>query len=309
MVPAARRVGARERLIAPIGPPQGRLTFEAVTGRVILSLVATLAVVWAAVLVLASLLQDRLLYFPVRRLESSPEAWGLRSEELRLTASDGTRLHGWWIPAPRQPAPAHVLLCHGNAGNIGDRVLHARLLAEAGLDTFLFDYRGYGRTDGSPDEEGTYRDARAARRALLGQRGVAGDRIVYLGESIGGAVALALALEAPPLGLVLQSAFTSVRDMGRLHYPFIPKAIVPDAYPSLRRIAELRSPLLVIHGDRDDIVPAAHGRALFEAAPGRKRIEIVRGAGHNDLLEAMGDSYGTMIADWARALAPAAAVC
>jgi uncharacterized protein len=250
-----------------------------------------------------------LLYFPSRAFYATPEAVGLRHEEIGFEAGDGIRLGGWWIPAGRQPATAHVLLCHGNAGNIGDRVLHAKLLADAGLDVFLFDYRGYGRSEGVPGEEGTYRDTRAARGALLRQAAVDPGRVVYLGESIGGALALALALEAPPLGLVLQSAFTSVRDMGRLHYPFIPPAMVPDAYPNLRRIAQLRSPLLVIHGDRDDIVPVAHGQVLFDAAPPPKRLEIVRGAGHNDLLDAMGASYGTTIAEWARALAPAGAVC
>ena len=257
---------------------------------------------------LTSLLNG-LLYFPSRSFYATPTDVGLRHEDVRFEAEDGTRLHGWWIPAPRQPASAHVLLSHGNAGNIGDRVLHARLLSDAGLDVFLFDYRGYGRSEGNPDEEGTYRDARAARAAWLRQAGVDAARLVYLGESVGGAVALALAVEAPPLGLVLQSAFTSIREMGRRHYPFIPSAVVPDAYPNLRRIAQLKSPLLVIHGDRDDIVPVGHGRALFDAAPPPKRLEIVRGAGHNDLLEAMGASYGTTIAEWARALAPAAAVC
>jgi hypothetical protein len=252
---------------------------------------------------------NSLLYFPSRTFYATPADAGLEHEEIAFDAEDGMRLHGWWMPAQRRPALAHVLLSHGNAGNIGDRVVHARLLADAGLDVFLFDYRGYGLSEGSPDEAGTYRDARAAREALVRQAGVDAGRVVYLGESVGGAVALALAVEAPPLGLVLQSAFTSIRDMGRLHYPFIPPALVPDAYPNLRRIAELRSPLLVIHGDRDDIVPVAHGRALFEAAPQPKRIEIVRGAGHNDLLEAMGASYGTTIAEWARTLAPAAALC
>lgn len=250
-----------------------------------------------------------LLYFPSRAFHATPADVGLRHEDVGFQAEDGTLLHGWWIPSPRQPAAAHVLLAHGNAGNIGDRVLHAKLLADAGLDVFLFDYRGYGKSEGKADEEGTYRDARAARAALLRQTGVDAGRLVYLGESIGGALAVALAVEAPPLGLVMQSAFTSVRDMGRLHYPFIPPALVPDAYPNLRRIAQLRSPLLVIHGDRDEIVPVAHGRVLFEAAPEPKRIEIVRGAGHNDLLQAMGASYGTTIAEWARALAPATAVC
>jgi fermentation-respiration switch protein FrsA (DUF1100 family) len=257
---------------------------------------------------LTSLLNG-LLYFPSRSFYATPAGAGLAYEDAVFAADDGTRLHGWWIPASRTPAAAHVILFHGNAGNIGDRVLHARLLTDAGLDVFLFDYRGYGKSDGTPDEEGTSRDARAARGALLARPAVDADRVVYLGESIGGAVALALALEAPPMGLVLQSAFTSVRDMGRLHYPFIPSAVVPDAYPNLKRIAQLRAPLLVLHGDRDEIVPVAQGRALFAAAPEPRRLEIVRGAGHNDLIEVMGASYGTTIAQWARALAPAGAVC
>jgi fermentation-respiration switch protein FrsA (DUF1100 family) len=244
-----------------------------------------------------------LLYFPSRAFYAKPADAGLEHEDVDFQAEDGTRLHGWWIRTERRPAVAHVLLAHGNAGNIGDRVLHARLLADAGLDVFLFDYRGYGRSEGRPDEEGTYRDARAARQALLRRDGVDGGRVVYLGESIGGAVALALAVETPPMGLVLQSAFTSVKDMGRLHYPFIPAAIVPDAYPNLRRVARIGTPLLVIHGDRDDIVPVGHGRALFEAAPQPKRLEIVRGAGHNDLLDAMGAAYGAVVAGWARTLA------
>jgi fermentation-respiration switch protein FrsA (DUF1100 family) len=241
-----------------------------------------------------------LLYFPSRAFYAKPADAGLEHEDVDFQAEDGTRLHGWWIRTERRPAVAHVLLAHGNAGNIGDRVYHAKLLTEAGLDVFLFDYRGYGKSEGRPDEEGTYRDARAARQALLRRDGVDSSRVVYLGESIGGAVAVALAVEAPPMGLVLQSAFTSVKDMGRLHYPFIPAAVVPDAYPSLRRVARIRSPLLVIHGDRDDIVPVGHGRALFEAAPQPKRLEIVRGAGHNDLLDAMGAEYGAVIAQWAR---------
>jgi hypothetical protein len=252
--------------------------------------------------VIARLL-NTLLYFPSRSFYATPGDVGLPHHELWLETEDRCRLHAWWIPTPRRPVVAHVLLCHGNAGNIGDRVLHAKLLTDAGLDVLLFDYRGYGRCEGSPDEEGTYRDARAARAALLRQAGVDGARLVYLGESVGGAVALALAVEASPLGLVLQSAFTSIRDMGGLHYPFIPAALVPDAYPSLRRIRQLRSPLLVVHGDRDDIVPVAHGRALFDAAPEPKRLEIVRGAGHNDLIDAMGASYGTVIAEWARTVA------
>jgi uncharacterized protein len=245
------------------------------------------------------LLLHSLLYFPVRAIAETPAAAGLDFRDLAIETEDGERLHGWWVPA-RSPPVGHVLLCHGNAGNVGDRVVHARSLSDAGLDVVLFDYRGYGRSSGRPSEEGTYRDARAALRALLAQPEVDPSRVLLLGESLGGAVALALALESPPAGLVLQSTFTNVREMARVHYPFIPQAVVPDAYPSLERIGELRAPLLVMHGDRDDIVPLAHGRALFDAAPEPKRMHVFEGLGHNDLVTLAGASYGEVVAAWAK---------
>jgi pimeloyl-ACP methyl ester carboxylesterase len=193
----------------------------------------------------------------------------------------------------------HVLLCHGNGGNIGDRVPHLALLTAAGFDVLAFDYRGYGRSSGRPTEQGTGLDALAARAALLRREGVDPERVLYLGESLGGAVALALALEHPPAGLILQSAFTSVRDVARFHYPFLPAALVPDAYPSLRLIPGLRAPLLVLHGDRDDIVPLMHGEELFAAAPEPKRLEVLEGVGHNDLISRAGRRWIEAIAGWA----------
>ena len=237
---------------------------------------------------------NALVFLPSRKVTQTPADADLRFADVEIATDDGERLHGWWIPA-RAPAAGHVLLCHGNAGNVGDRVLHAALLTSAGFDVLLFDYRGYGRSSGRPSEEGTYRDARAARAALVARDGVDGARVLYVGESLGGAVALALALEAPPAGLVLQSAFTSIRDMARRHYPFIPRALVPDAYPSLSLIAGLRAPLLVIHGEEDRIVPAMHGDELFAAAPEPKRLVRLPGVGHNDLLTLAGD-------EWVRAI-------
>jgi uncharacterized protein len=242
---------------------------------------------------------NSLLYFPSREIHETPAAIGLDFSDLAIETEDGKRLHGWWIRAGSLSL-GHVVLCHGNAGNIGDRVLHAELLSAAGLDVLLFDYRGYGRSTGRPDEQGTYRDARAARSALLRQPGVDAARVFYLGESLGGAVALDLALEHPPRGLVLQSTFTGVREMARLHYPFIPGALVPDAYSSLRRIRGLRAPVLVLHGARDEIVPLSHGRALYEAASEPKRIHVVEGAGHNDLVPLAGRAYVEVIAGWVR---------
>lgn len=242
-----------------------------------------------------------LLYFPSRAILETPAEVGLAFDELELATEDGERLGGWWVAGP-EPSLGHVLFCHGNAGNIGDRVLNAALLSEAGFDVLLFDYRGYGRSSGRPDEHGTYRDARAALAALLGRPGIDRDRVFYLGESLGGAVALALAVDCPPRGLILQSTFTSIRDAARAHYPLIPPALVPDAYPNLRLIGGLSVPLLVLHGDRDDIVPLAHGRALFEAASEPKRIRVFAGSGHNDLVTRAGQEYADEIANWATGL-------
>jgi uncharacterized protein len=213
-------------------------------------------------------LMNALLFFPSREILATPV---VPYEDVAIGA-----LHGWWVPATA-PTIGQVLLFHGNAGNIGDRVPHVTLLSAAGFDVLAFDYRGYGRSAGRPSEHGTYEDARAARETL------GPGKTIYLGESLGGAIALELAIHHPPAGLILQSTFTSIRDMARLHYPLIPRALVPDAYPSLRLIRGLRAPLLVLHGARDEIVPLMDGEALFEAAPEPKRIEVLD-AGHNDMV-------------------------
>lgn len=240
-----------------------------------------------------------LLYFPSRQISRTPADAGLEFRDLWIELGDRERLGAWWISA-HPPRIGHLLFCHGNGGNIADRVGTAALLSAAGLDVLLFDYRGYGRSTGHPDEPGTYEDARAARVALLAQADVDPSRVFYLGESLGGAVALALALETPPRGLILQSTFTSVRDVAAHHYSFVPRALVPDAYPSLRRIRSLNAPLLVLHGDRDQTVPPDHGRSLYEAAPAPKRLHIFPGLEHDVAAAAM--KYADTIADWVKGL-------
>jgi uncharacterized protein len=244
-------------------------------------------------------LLNALLYFPSRTIEQAPADAGLAYSDLAFATADGVQLHGWWVRR-RAAAHGHVLLCHGNAGNVGDRVLHAAVLTAAGFDVLLFDYRGYGHSSGRPGERGTYRDARAALACLLQQPEVDPSRVLYAGESLGGAVALELAIAHPPAALVLLSAFTSVRDMARLHYGLMPTALVPDAYPSLRLISELDAPVLVLHGADDAVVPVEHGRALFDAAPDPKRLRIVPGVGHNDLLSNAGTLVAQEIGLWAR---------
>jgi uncharacterized protein len=239
-----------------------------------------------------------LLYFPSREIVQTPDQAGLRFRDLAFETTDGEQLHGWWIAA-RTESLGHLLLCHGNAGNVGDRILHAAVLTTAGFDVLLFDYRGYGHSSGSPSEEGSYLDARAALACLLEQPNVDARQVFYLGESLGGAVAVDLALARPPTGLVLVSTFTSVRELGRVHYPFLPAPLIPDAYPTIRRIHGLHAALLILHGARDEIVPLAQGRALFEAAPGPKRMHVFPGAGHNDILEVAGAEFARVIASWA----------
>jgi uncharacterized protein len=245
-------------------------------------------------------LLNSLLYVPTREITATPASVGVAYEDLEITTADREQLHGWWVPTTAAAPLGHVLFFHGNAGNMSRRVLDAQLLIGEGFDVLMFDYRGYGRSTGRPTEEGTYRDARAALASLRGRRTVKPERIFYLGESLGAAVALALALEAPPAGLVMRSPFTNILDMARRQYPMIPEILVPDAYPSLRRIRDLACPLLVLHGDNDQLIPLAQGQAVFEAARGAKRMEILPGVGHNDILTKLGPVQARLIAEWAR---------
>lgn len=283
---------------APLAPGASSVLLVPVPRRRVLLAAAATVALLLGLLAMRERLLETLLFFPEALPPVTPADAGLRYEELSIPTEDGQTLHAWWLPAA-PPVFGHVLHLHGNAGSIAYRIDTAGALLGAGLDVLLFDYRGYGRSTGRPTEAGTLLDARAARLALLARRGVRPDRVVYLGESLGGAVAVALAAESPPRALVLQSTFTSVREMAALHYPLVPSFLVPDAYPSLRRAGSLSCPVLVIHGERDDIAPLAHGVALHRAARSG-RLEVVPGAAHNDLVEALGPRLGRLVADFLR---------
>ena len=163
------------------------------------------------------------------------------------------------------------------------RVELAVALNRLGLSVLLFDYRGYGGNTGRPSEEGLAADARAAQAWLAAQPDVDPQRIAYFGESLGAAVAVGLAVQRPPAALILRSPFTSLADVGAVHYPWLPvRWLLLDRYPSIERIASVHAPLLVIAGDRDDIVPLPLSRRLYDAAVEPKRFVLVPGAGHND---------------------------
>ncbi|TFV61376.1 alpha/beta hydrolase [Mycobacterium sp. PS03-16] len=224
--------------------------------------------------------QRRLVYFPSRGPVPSVAAVAPGAQDVVVRTADGLELGAWFFPAT--PGPA-VLICNGNGGDRSMRAALAVALRARGLSVLLFDYRGYGGNPGRPTEDGLAADARAARDWLAAQPQVDPSRIAYLGESLGAAVAVGLATEQPPAALILRSPFTSLADAGAVHYPWLPvRRLLIDRYPSLERIGALRSPLLVIAGDRDDIVPAELSRRLYDAAPQPKTWVTVPGAGHND---------------------------
>jgi len=235
-------------------------------------------------------LERSFIYFPERGLIGDPADFGLAFDDAYFTAGDGVRLHGWFAPGE---TGVTWLWCHGNAGNISHRLENLRLLHdELGVGVFIFDYRGYGRSEGSPSEEGTYRDAEAALAYVLSRPDVDSERVVYFGRSLGAAVAVELATRRPPFALILESPLPSIAELVRHHYRFLPVGgLLRTKYDSLSKIAKVRVPLLVLHGDQDEVIPFEAGRKLFEAANEPKRFYTIRGAGHNDTYIVGGREY------------------
>ena len=251
------------------------------TAAVVVTVTMLLGLAWG--------LQRRLIYFPEPGPVPPAASVLTGAEDVALRTGDGLQLAGWYVPTPGRPPAATVLVLNGNGGNRAGRAPLAAALVRAGLSVLLFDYRGYGGNPGRPTETGLAADARAARDYLLSRPDVPPGRIVYLGESLGAAVAVSLAAEHPPAALVLRSPFTSLADVGRLHYPYLPVgALLKDRYDALARIREVRSPVVVLAGGADDIVPAGLSRRLHDAAAEPKRYVEIPGAGHNDLELAAG---------------------
>ncbi len=236
-------------------------------------------------------LEHHFLYFPEPGHAATPAAVGLPFEELVFPAADGTRLIGWLIPG--LPGAPLMLFCIGNAGNISHRLETMLLLHGLGVAVFIFDYRGYGTSEGKTSEAGTYDDI-AGAMGLLNSRGWPTDQIIIFGRSLGAAVGLEAALHTPPAGLIMESAFTSIKAMGRYHYPLLNLLLgwlVGAKYDNLSKISRLQSPLLLIHGSSDTICPPFMAEELFAKAPRDKQMLWVTGADHNDGLVVGGDSY------------------
>lgn len=232
---------------------------------------------------------ERFIYYPEARLEGTPADFGLAHEDARFAAPDGVRLHGWWVPGRR---PQTMIWFHGNAGNISHRLHNLRQLHDqVGINVLLFDYRGYGQSEGEPSEAGLYADARAALAYVTSRGDVDPALVVYFGRSLGSAIAVELARAHPPRGLILETPFTSVREMSSRLLPGPLALVVPSMFDNLAKVKELHCPKLFIHGDRDEIVPYEQGRKLYEAAPPPKGFFTIRGAGHNDTYLVGGERY------------------
>jgi len=237
-----------------------------------------LAAVYAVVALGACALQDKLLYFPSPE-QPDPARFGVPDmRPVSLGTADGLTLNAWYKPG----TPTLVYL-HGNGGHIGHRGFKVRPWLDAGIGVLLVEWRGYGGNPGAPGEAGLLADGRAGLDFLAAQ-GIAPGRVVLYGESLGSGIAVPLAAERPVGGLVLEAPYTSVAEVGAAHYWFLPVGLlIRDRFDALAAAAKVRAPVLVVHGENDDVIPARFGRALYEALPQPKQARFIPGAGHNDL--------------------------
>ncbi|MCU7905266.1 MAG: alpha/beta hydrolase [Candidatus Thiodiazotropha sp. (ex Epidulcina cf. delphinae)] len=213
---------------------------------------------------------------PTRRLVATPDRLGLEFEPVTLVTEDRVKLTGWFLPH-KEPRAA-LLFFHGNAGNISHRLESLELFHRLGLAVLVIDYRGYGGSEGTPSEAGIYRDAEAAWRYLTVTQGIPGEEILLFGRSLGGAVAAYLASRYPSMGLVLESTFTSVPDIAAEHYPWLPaRWLAKYRYNTRERLADVHTPVMVVHSRKDEIIPYSHGRELFSLANEPKRFLELNG--------------------------------
>ncbi len=226
------------------------------------------------------------IYYPDRAMSGTPADRGLVYESVRLETRDGVRLAGWWLPAGNERGV--VLFCHGNAGNISHRLDSLLVFNRLGLSTFIFDYRGYGASEGRPSEEGTYLDAEAAWDYLVRTRRVAPDHIIIFGRSLGGSIAAWLAQEHRPGILITEGGFASLRDIARDLYPWLPVGlIIRHQYDTRRYLEKVRCPVLIIHSRDDELIPFKHGQALCEAAREPKGFLEIRGSHNRGFMDSL----------------------
>jgi fermentation-respiration switch protein FrsA (DUF1100 family) len=264
-----------------------------------------LTVLLASVFSAACSLERRFIFHPEQEILQTPADVGLEFNDVYFSTEDGIRLNGWHIPHPA--AALTLLWFHGNAGNISHRVENIRLLHDRlGINIFIFDYRGYGRSEGSISETGTYLDGRAAVRYLRERYRVQPAELIMFGRSMGAAVAADTATDHDHLLLTLESPFVSVPEMARALLPRVGIArLLSIQYNVVEKLRRVNTPVFVLHGDQDEVVPLAQGKRVFDAASEPKRFYAIRGARHNDTYLAGGTDYFAALSaaiEWALSL-------
>jgi uncharacterized protein len=246
--------------------------------------------------------QDRMIYFPDDYFSQDPAAYGLQFEEFELEVQPGNTVTGWIVESEKE-AP-WVLHFHGNAGNISHRVDHLRLFRELGFNSVVFDYRGYGKSQGIPSEAGLVADGLAMVKYLTEERGVHPKMLIYFGESLGGAVASAVAVTKPPRAMILKSTFTSVPDLASEVYPFLPvRWLAKTQFATKDRVSTFLFPKLIIHGSSDTLVPFEHGQRLFQLCSEPKEfLEVHRE--HNTSPLELGEEFKTVVQDFVKRAVP-----
>ena len=244
--------------------------------KIIISIIS----IYLLILIFVYLLQSRLLYFPDKTIIANPGYYGLKYLDVTLKTSDNLNLQSWFIPA--DSAKYTLLFCHGNAGNISHRLESIKQFHELGFNIFIFDYRGYGKSEGSITEQGTYLDAQAAWEYLINEKNINPQNIIIFGRSLGAAIACDLASGKQCAALIMESAFKSVPDLGAQIYPFLPvRWLSRFSYNNLEKIRKINYPVLLIHSRQDEIIPFSHGEKLFEVANQPKQFLEIHGS-HND---------------------------
>lgn len=249
-------------------------------------------------ILLIRLAENKLIFFPSKFPAGywQPEAFGLAVRDCYFKTADGVQLHGWFVK--NDNAIATLIWCTGNAGNISDRLDHLARLVKLPINVFIFGYRGYGKSAGSPDEEGVYQDALAAYDYLRSLPEVQSNKIILFGQSLGGAVAVDLATKRPAAGLILESTFTAAADMAWAAYGLPLHLIIKTKFQSIKKIKQINIPVLMIHGDRDRTVPLRLGQKLFDAANEPKEFYEIAGADHNDTYIIGGPAYFAKLWDF-----------
>ncbi|MCG6946553.1 MAG: alpha/beta hydrolase [Deltaproteobacteria bacterium] len=244
---------------------------------------------------------EKQVFFPDTTIEQTPADLDLPFEDIWFTSSDSVRLHGWLIPA--SPSSYILLFCHGNAGNISHRLDNVRLLNQRGISVFIFDYRGYGQSDGSISEKGFYIDSEAAYQVARKWADQHKAKLVVFGRSLGGIAATHVGATQHCNGLILESTFTNMGAMAGAHYPLpFAERLLKHRLNAVGEIGGVQVPVLFFHGDNDKIVPIRLGRALYDAAPNPKEFVVIPGAGHNDTYFVGGQNYFRKIADFLNSL-------